>query len=347
VALVALTARLLIASGATTEPSATLLDAAGQGTKFTSAEVDRIESDLRYVRNNATEHAQLLGYYSLRPGEQTLRRREHVLWMVQNRPADPIAATGYCRIDPELDRDGEAQLRALWLHQQAKDPDNPAILLNAATALIDRDEVDAELFLQHGAELEPKNAKWPQRLAELYELRAARSHDSRENRERAASLALAQRQKACYLTLDVTERFHIFIEMPRDAVRAGDFLQAKRLGLQLLDMASLFQKDPEYGTAIHVGNIALGRVALHTGDVDTANGYLTAAGQAQASPTLTGAGPDMSLAAELLARGQRRTVRDYLAACAKTWKSGSARVHAWIDTVDAGGTPDFGGQSWE
>jgi hypothetical protein len=55
----------------------------------------------------------------------------------------------------------------------------------------------------------------------------------------------------------------------------------------------------------------------------------------------------MSLAAELLARGQRRTVRDYLAACAKTWKSGSARLHAWIDTVDAGGTPDFGGQALE
>ena len=51
----------------------------------------------------------------------------------------------------------------------------------------------------------------------------------------------------------------------------------------------------------------------------------------------------MTLAKELLEKGERETVIAYLQACAKFWKMGRDEVQNWIATIKGGGTPDFGG----
>ncbi|HSV13432.1 MAG TPA: hypothetical protein VLI90_04190 [Tepidisphaeraceae bacterium] len=334
-------------SAATTQPAGDLVSAATAGTKLPHDQAGRLEAALRSAPNDAEQHATLLGLYSLRPADDAGRRLPHVLWTIENRATDPIAGSGYCRIDPEIDPAGYAQGRRLWLQIEAKAPDDLDVLRNASAFMSAEDDVEAERMLAHAAELRPKEGEWPERLALVYERRALRQRKSHEDRQKSAWNALGQRQRAYLLTHEASHRFGIFVEMPRDAVRAGDYLQAKKLAQQALQMSTMVRDDPAYGAAVNVANIVLGRVALNTGDVDSANAYLQAAGQAPASPVLASIGPDMSLAKELLKRGQRKTVRDYLDACLRLWPGGATRVRAWIATVDAGETPDFGTQALE
>jgi hypothetical protein len=338
---------LLLVAASETRPSADLMQAAFDGSKWARDEAQRVEASLRQNSDDATARAKLLGFYSLRTAEDAARRLPHVLWMIQNHPTDPIAGSTYCRIDPDIDPGGFAQVRSIWQKNETKWPDDPLVLRNAAIFIAGVDDDEAERILSHGAELQPKQAEWSERLAAVYERKALRPGLPRADREKATWNALGQRERAYLLTHDASHRFQIFLEMPRDAVRAGDFLQAKKLAQQSLQMAVMLHDDPEYGTAVHVANNVLGRVALHTGDVDTANSFLLAAGKVPGSASLANAGPDMSLAKELLKRGQRRTVREYMDACERLWTSGGTRMRAWIATVDAGDVPDFGTQALE
>jgi hypothetical protein len=51
----------------------------------------------------------------------------------------------------------------------------------------------------------------------------------------------------------------------------------------------------------------------------------------------------MTLAAELLKKGERNTVLDYFELCRKFWKTGGEQLDAWSATVRKGETPDFAG----
>ena len=307
-------------------------------------QVRAMELGLLSKPDDAATRAKLLGYYFPRQAETIRQRLEQTMWIIWYRSTDPFAGSEYCRIDADLDPQGYARVIALWQQLQTKDPDNLALLRNAANAYSPADDAVAEELLLHGGELQPKNPEWPLRVARLYEFRAQRSP---EHREKTAAMALAQRQKGCDLEHDANRRFAAFTEIPRDAFVSGDYIRAKRSAQQLIAMAESFRGDPNYGNAIHVGNIVLGRVAIHMGDIQTAEACLLAASQTPGSAQLSSTGPDMSLAKELLERGSRENVRDYLIRCEKFWTAGSARLKTWIAAVDAGGTPDFGPQAIE
>jgi len=50
----------------------------------------------------------------------------------------------------------------------------------------------------------------------------------------------------------------------------------------------------------------------------------------------------MLLAKELLARGERDVVVQYLVACSKFWKMQDGKLEQWKKIIAQGGTPDFG-----
>ena len=131
--------------------------------------------------------------------------------------------------------------------------------------------------------------------------------------------------------------------MATDALEAGDLARAEQYANELLKDAQEDKSSWNYGNAIHKGNIVLGRVALRRGDIEGAKQHLLAAGDVSGSPQLDSFGPNMTLAKELLEKGERETVIAYLQACAKFWKMGRDEVQNWIATIKGGGTPDFGG----
>ncbi len=50
----------------------------------------------------------------------------------------------------------------------------------------------------------------------------------------------------------------------------------------------------------------------------------------------------MVLARELLARGERDVVLDYLERCSSFWQYGADKLSRWAGAIERGKTPDFG-----
>jgi len=85
-----------------------------------------------------------------------------------------------------------------------------------------------------------------------------------------------------------------------------------------------------------------GLVALRGGNVQLAAKDLIEAGKITGSPNLSSFGPNMTLASELLEKGERDAVLEYLTLCKNFWTLGSSKLDAWINIIRAGGKPDFG-----
>ncbi len=100
------------------------------------------------------------------------------------------------------------------------------------------------------------------------------------------------------------------------------------------------------GDAIHDANILLGRYALLQGNVSEARCRLLCAASTPGSPALGDFGPDMTLADELLARGERDAVLQYFTECQRFWRNPDRnRLLEWYTAVEQGCDPDFGTRS--
>ena len=81
---------------------------------------------------------------------------------------------------------------------------------------------------------------------------------------------------------------------------------------------------------------------MQSGDVTNAKKYLLEAGKTTGSAQLNSFGPNMTLAKELLEKGEKETVLKYFESCAKFWALGKTRLSGWTLEVKAGKIPDFG-----
>ena len=122
----------------------------------------------------------------------------------------------------------------------------------------------------------------------------------------------------------------------------GDDVAARNLAKSLLEDAEGFTHDWNYGNAVYEANIVLGRSAMKEEDLESAGKYLTAAGNTPGSPQLDTFGPDMNLARELLAAGEKKVVLNYFELCAKFWKMNEGRLKEWATLVENGKMPEFG-----
>jgi TonB family protein len=139
---------------------------------------------------------------------------------------------------------------------------------------------------------------------------------------------------------DDEDRGYALPELAKAAVAAGALDKASLYANELL--TSAHAGDWNDGNAIHDGNMVRGLVALRSGNVEQAAKDLIEAGKTTGSPQLNSFGPNMTLASELLEKGQRDAVLEYLTLCKKFWTLGADRLDAWIDAIRTGGKPDFG-----
>src|SRR5262249_20942154 len=125
-------------------------------------------------------------------------------------------------------------------------------------------------------------------------------------------------------------------------VEAGSPEKAKSYAEELLRLAPKYSKDWNYGNALHKGNLALGRLSLRDGHTESAKKYLLEAGKTPGSPQLNSFGPNMTLAKELLEKGERAVVLEYFGECRNFWEMGGERLSDWSALMKDGRTPDFG-----
>ncbi len=96
------------------------------------------------------------------------------------------------------------------------------------------------------------------------------------------------------------------------------YFEAK-YAVALLESVHGQEKDWNYGNVIHDANLILGRVALKKGNIEKTKHYLLEAGKTPGSPQLNSFGPSFTLAHELLEKGEKITVLEYLDLIGKFW----------------------------
>ena len=144
------------------------------------------------------------------------------------------------------------------------------------------------------------------------------------------------------LPTDPKERFDALSAVAVAAFKAGALDEAQTYANELLSEANRNRGDAFYGNGIYYGNFVNGLVALkRDNNLELAGDYLIAAGKTPGSPTLNSFGPNMLLAKELLARGDKDTVLEFLNLCRSFWKVDLGRLDQWSNAIQQGETPNF------
>jgi hypothetical protein len=128
----------------------------------------------------------------------------------------------------------------------------------------------------------------------------------------------------------------------KESFNQGHDEEAKALAVEMQDLAPAYKKDWNYGNAVQDFNIVLGRLALKSGDIDTAREHLLAAGRSPGSPQMNSFGPNFSLAKDLLTTGDKAIVLEYIDLVRKFWKLDHRKLDQWKKDIEEGRAPDFG-----
>lgn len=160
-------------------------------------------------------------------------------------------------------------------------------------------------------------------------------HDiSRQNYKRAMNdLAKAKTEE---------KRFYALGAAAKESFVAGNFQAAELYAHDLLTLLPKYQRDWNYGNAVQDANLVLGRLAVREGKIAEAKKFLAASGKSKGSPQMNSFGPNMSLALDLLKKGERDAVLEHFMRCRKFWKFHPEKLDEWMQEVMAGKTPDFG-----
>lgn len=323
-------------------PPANGYQLAMEGSRLTPQQVRALEGNVKAEPTDTESRVRLLGYYftlQYTDPAAAATRAGHILWLIRNRPTTDILGTPYAQINADTQPGPFADAKAAWDKQVAAHPTDTTILGNAAAFLELPDPEAAGSLLNRAAAADPHNPEWPRHLGELY------WHESigapAEKQKGLAAKSLAAYEQAAALTPSDRDRFYLLDRLATEALAAGDLDKAARYAHDDLAAAARYPQDWNYGNAIHHAHIVLGSIALRHGDVKSATAHLLDAGRTPGSPQLNSFGPDFTLARDLLAKGERDTVRQYLDLVAKFWTMGRDRLARWTKDLDQGRTPDF------
>jgi len=240
----------------------------------------------------------------------------------------------------------------VWEKHAARFHDEPEVLGNAAQWMQHLAAVEpgyatqALTLLERARSIDPKELRWALLLG-MTRLDAAMKQTPLQSVETAkqaitaleATLTLGD---AAMLDLLLSGKGPVEAALAEARFITGDHARAKadaELALTKLDP----KKDSwNHGNLVFDLHQRLARIALAQGDVKEAAAQLIASGKTPGSPQLNSFGPSMSLASELLGKGERAAVIEYLDLCAKFWSSGRTKMPGWKAQIENGETPDFG-----
>jgi hypothetical protein len=312
---------------------------ARSGRTLTAEEVESLEKQIEKNPHDITSRTKLLGYYFRKQfQDQSAReaKRKHVLWLILNSPESKVLSSPYGQLDAILDKEAYSQGKKAWINQLKRRPADLKLLEHSANFFLLHDRELAKESLQTARSLDMDNPKWPKKLGHLYSLNMIRK--SLKVKTNAAGKALEQFEIAYKLSTD-RGRNALLQSLAKVALAANKPQKAKEYAEKMLSQKS---SSWNYGNNVHHGNIILGRIALTSDDLEEAKKHLIKAGKTPGSPQLNSFGPSMSLAKELLQKGEKDVVLEYFELCSKFWEMGKDRLHKWSVLVKDGKIPDFG-----
>ncbi len=159
---------------------------------------------------------------------------------------------------------------------------------------------------------------------------------------RTAQQSLDRAAKELAAAKTPEERFYALNSAAKESFNAGKVEDARRYAQELMTLLPNFQGNWNYGNAVQDANVVLGRIAVREGRIEDAKRYLIEAGKSPGSPQMDSFGPNVSLAKDLLEKGEQDTVLEYFERCRKFWELESGKLDDWTRQVKAGKIPDFG-----
>jgi len=137
-------------------------------------------------------------------------------------------------------------------------------------------------------------------------------------------------------------RFYALGDAAKQSFQEADYANAKAYAMELATRAPKYKENWNYGNAIQDYNVVLGRLALREGRIEDAKRHLIEAGRSPGSPQMNSFGPNVSLAKDLLEKGEIQTVIEYFTLCKSFLEMGQSQLDDWITLVHAGRVPNFG-----
>ena len=138
------------------------------------------------------------------------------------------------------------------------------------------------------------------------------------------------------------KHFYMLTKSLQENFEAGNIAKVQSSIKELESLLPKFENNWNYGNAIHKMNLIEGRISLKEGKIEEAKKYLIAAGKTKGSPQLNSFGPNITLAKELLEKGETEVVIQYLDLCNNFWTSEFSNVDEWKKIIQKGEIPQFG-----
>ncbi len=306
-----------------------------KGRNLSSEQVTELERLVEQNPDDLKSQTLLLGYYfSNRAGDKSLYKKseEAILRLIRSHPEAAVLGTPYGQLLPVVQNYAEGE--RLWKEQLQNHPNDRRIIYNAGHSFLSGQNLDLAIStFKQGKSVDPYNSvAWDRDLGNAYKLKVIRVGDPSLTKEALNSL------ESAYAAGSKMERSSLLPDLGKTALAAGELDKAVAYANEML---ATDDNGWNKGNLIYYGNYVLGIVAIKNGDLESAAKYLLQAGDTPGSPQLNSFGPNMTLAKELLDRGQKDTVLAFLKKCSKFWTSPLGPCNKWIQQMEEGQTPDF------
>lgn len=260
---------------------------------------------------------------------------ERMLWFISHHPEH----IEHCGLSPGLCRpDVQQKIVEAWCEAVRTQPSRVGVLTGAADFFAyEQPQLRLELY-RRAAELEPNGFGHPFSVADSYR-RLAELAKHGEKAEGFLREAVVWMERALEHVSDPEERCELLYDALGFAFDGKAWKKVASLAKELQATSGDEKRPDEFWT--HKVEMALGHVALESGDLLSARRHLVDSVGGQCQPGDDAFAPSMGLAKKLLDLGEQTVVLEYFALCAKFWKCGTAFLGEWTAQVRAGEVPDF------
>ena len=192
----------------------------------------------------------------------------------------------------------------------------------------------AEGWIRRTVAMRPDDAQSEDVFAPLY-LQASNSVSDEAQRVRLIEMAAAHARSSEWrvAALNYVVEFHL---------QAGDGERARREAEEMLRRAPDMYAESSRTYASHIAHTVLGRTALRQGQLAEAREQLRAAGKVASADVMRLNSIRWTLASDLLARGERDVVLDYISMVRIVWNKSKSQLDDWAKSIRAGEIVDFG-----
>jgi len=311
-----------------------------EGRSLSDAEVDRLDGLFESGDAGPEELYRLVGHAQVSRNRQ--RNNQLTLKLIADFPEETTGS--FAHIIGTTSREGErvrSEVGRLWELHLTDDPENLALIRNAAQSQFFYYDDSAGQLLERGESLAPEDPYWPYQLGKWY---LQREHPRNDGDDELLSQALGAfdraLQRIAALGLEPPQR--VWLGIAKTSLKRGDFdraTEASRNTLTAVERQVSDKPGRRDDQAWHSAHTILGLAAVERGRHSIAGDHLLESARIEGAPTLGSFGPNMRLAEKLLAEGHKSTVLEYFELCGEFWKR--PELDEWEAAVRAGISPAF------